>query len=72
MSRFKIPVVYTMLGTVEVEAENLDEAIQKAIEGSLPEDAEYLSDSMTTDENSFPEVLVEDDTWEKFDWDEII
>jgi hypothetical protein len=45
MARYRIPVEWVMVATVEVEAESLDEAIEKVEAGSLPENGEYLSDS---------------------------
>ena len=46
---FKIPVVYSSWGTVEVEADTLEEACEKAMAGSLPKNAEYIDDSFGID-----------------------
>lgn len=46
MKTWKIPVVWTMAGTVEIEAETLAEAVEIAKEeASIPDDKEYLANS---------------------------
>ena len=46
MPKFKIPVSWMMSATVIVEAENLEDAVNKAEDGLLPmEDAEYCDGS---------------------------
>lgn len=46
MKTFKIPVEYTNYGTVEIQAENLEEAIKYALKNvdelPLPDDSEYM------------------------------
>lgn len=49
---YKIPVSWTVTATVEVEAEDLDEAIAVAGDGSLPVDTDYLDDSFKIDVES--------------------
>ena len=47
---YKIPVIYEMAGDYEIEAESLEEAVNVALyEKPLPENAEYLSDSIFVD-----------------------
>lgn len=48
MKTYKIPVVWQMYGYVEVEAESLDEAIQKAQDAPLP-DGSYVEGSFEVD-----------------------
>lgn len=52
--RWKVPVVWSMMGHLEVTAETEEEAIQKAIrmadDSALPEDGYYLEDSFEVDE----------------------
>ena len=46
--KYKIPVWWSMSGTVEIEADSLEEAIDKAetdSDISLPEDSYYIDDS---------------------------
>jgi len=50
--RFKLAVAYQMCGTIVVEAENIDEAIDIAkndLDIGLPEDAEYIDGSWEVD-----------------------
>ena len=42
---FQIPVVWTMSGVMEIEATDLDDAVAKASEAPLPDDASYLEGS---------------------------
>lgn len=46
---YKIPVIYSVWGLVEVEAESLAEAIQTAEGGDLPDKPEYIEDSFEVD-----------------------
>ena len=54
LKRWKVPVVWSMMGHLEVTAETEAEAIQKAIrmadDSSMPEDGCYLEDSFEVDE----------------------
>ena len=43
--KYKIPVSWTMVADMEIEADSLDEAIEKAEEANLPDDAEYCDSS---------------------------
>ena len=45
MPKFTIPVSWTMITDMEIEADSLDEAITKAESQELPEDGEYLDSS---------------------------
>lgn len=52
MKKFKIPVVWSMVGTMIIEAETLEEAELKAYwETPLPEDAAYLENSLELDKD---------------------
>jgi hypothetical protein len=51
MKTYKIAVEWTMIADIEVEANSLDEAIEKVEEmDSLPDNGEYLEDSFQVDE----------------------
>lgn len=49
MKQWKIPVVWTMMGSVEVEAETLAEAIEIARDENIPDNGEYLDGSWEVD-----------------------
>lgn len=56
MKQFRIPVVYSMTGTVIVEAESREQLMQQLHSGTLdtsdlplPTDASYLEDSFEID-----------------------
>lgn len=49
MKNYKIPVVWQSWGIVEVEANSLEEAMDKAREGSLPRNGAYIDDSIEVD-----------------------
>lgn len=53
MKTYRVPVVWTMMGYVTVEAESLSEAQREAMNAPLPEDGSYLEDSFEIDEGSF-------------------
>jgi hypothetical protein len=55
MKTYKIPVVWQMMGTVEVQAESLDDAVGKVLDTSvpLPEDGEYIEGSFEVDESVY-------------------
>lgn len=63
MKSFKIPVIYKVFGTVEVEAETLEDAIQYADKHikdlELPTNGEYIEDSyeICDDDISYIEQL---------------
>ena len=61
MKTYKIPVVWQMIGHVEVQAESLDDAVEKVLDTSvpLPEDGEYIEGSFEVDESVYS---TEDDT----------
>lgn len=56
MENFKISVEYNMYGTVDVEAESLEEALKYAKENiddlPLPDNSEYIDGSYKVDEES--------------------
>jgi uncharacterized protein YqgV (UPF0045/DUF77 family) len=45
MKTYKIPVSWSVMATMEIEADSLAEAIEKADEASLPTDPEYMDGS---------------------------
>ena len=46
---YKIPVVWQSWGLCEVEANSLEEAMDKARAGSLPRNGAYIDDSIEVD-----------------------
>lgn len=54
MRKFKIPVSWEMCGIIEIEADTLKEAIERAKENEdalpLPDDGEYIDASFVIDE----------------------
>jgi hypothetical protein len=52
MKTYKIPVVWQMMGHVEVEAESMTEAINEAMDASLPDNGSYVEGSFEVDESS--------------------
>lgn len=51
---YRIPCVWKVIGTMEVEAESLEEAKRIAIEeAELPEKIDYLEDSFELDEDAY-------------------
>lgn len=53
---FKIPVSYEMYGHVTVEADSLEDAIDKVEEGPLPTDADYVAGSFQVDRDAIDET----------------
>ena len=55
LNMYKVPVVFQMMGYVEVFAESSEAAFKQVSENinsfSLPENAEYLEDSFEVDED---------------------
>lgn len=51
MAKFKIPVTWVMWGSVEVEADSLEEARELALEAELPKDGNYVEYSFQVDED---------------------
>lgn len=49
MKNYKIPVVWQSWGIVEVKANSLEEAMDKARAGSLPRNGAYIDDSFEVD-----------------------
>lgn len=49
---YKIPVVYSSWGVVEVEAIDIEEACELALKGPLPYDSYYLDGSFEIDFDS--------------------
>lgn len=65
MSIFNIPYAYQMYGRIRIEAESLDEALEKAeekindmSEAELAENADYLDDSCEVDSDG---IILDDD-----------
>lgn len=59
MKTFKIPVVWEMCGYVEVTADTLEDAKEKALNAPLPigEDAEYVDGSFEINEGQLEAEL---------------
>ena len=55
----KVPLVWSMYGSVTVEAASIDEAVEIALgqETSLPDNAFYLDDSVECDKEIGAEIL---------------
>ena len=53
---YKIPVIWQVVGLVEIEAESLEKAIQKAQASGtpLPRDGNYIEDSFEVDIEGIP------------------
>lgn len=58
MKKFKLPVYWTMSGTIEVEAETVQEAIDYAYSDKcrLPDECYYLEDSFEVEESEIEVV----------------
>jgi len=52
MKTYKVPVVWQMYGYVEVEAENVDEAVLIAEGAPLPDNGEYVEGSFEVDHDA--------------------
>ena len=61
MKTYKIPVVWQMMGHVEVQADSLIGAINMAYDAPLPEDGSYIEGSFEVDESGIVDV-VEDES----------
>ncbi len=57
MNTYKIPCTWTMYGTYEIEASNIEEAAEKARHLPLPENAEYIEDSFNVDTDLIHELI---------------
>lgn len=49
---YSIPLIWQSWGVVNIEADSLEKAKQKALDGSMPYKSEYIDDSMRVDEDS--------------------
>lgn len=65
MKTYKIPVIWSCYGFVNIQAENLEEAIELAEEAPLP-DGDYIDDSFEIDLEGIP-VHNDKATAEEFD-----
>jgi hypothetical protein len=65
MKEYEIKVYWECCGTVKVEAESLTEAINKAKDGPLPQDQDYVSDSFEIEIDQMVEKYDEDYVEEK-------
>ena len=61
MKIYKIPVVWQMMGHVEVEAENIEDACDLAYESKLPEKGNFLDDSFGLDQIGVEELIEDTD-----------
>ena len=62
MSYFKVPVIWEMMGYLQVEADSPEDAVQKAKEMALTcplPDGEYLNDSFEVDEEGEPLEVID-------------
>lgn len=57
MNTYKIPCTWTMYGTYEIEASDIEEAAEKARHLPLPENAEYIEDSFNVDTDLAHELI---------------
>ena len=57
MNTYKIPCTWTMYGTYEIDASNIEEAAEKARHLPLPENAEYIEDSFNVDTDLVHELI---------------
>tara|TARA_R110000868_G_scaffold60526_3_gene184740 strand:+ start:921 stop:1109 length:189 start_codon:yes stop_codon:yes gene_type:complete len=48
--KYKIPVTWTVCGVMEIEADNLDEAILLADDAPLPTESDYIDGSFEVNE----------------------
>ena len=68
MSKYSIPIVWESYKRIEVEAENLQEGVKKALKQFLSEpDEEYINDSFQIDE-----ILRDECPDEDFDINQIL
>lgn len=49
MKTYKVPVVWQMYGYVEVQADSINEAVNKAYDAPLPDDGSYIEGSFEVD-----------------------
>ena len=49
MKTYRIPVVWSCAGTISVDAESIEDAIEQAEESSLPNNGEYIYGSFEVD-----------------------
>ena len=49
VKKYRIPVIWEVMGYVEVKAVNIDEANELAMEAPLPEDSDYIEGSFNVD-----------------------
>ena len=64
--KYRIPCIFTVSSTVDVEAASYEEACEAARESPLPpkDGWEYLSESFTVDEECEYHVELDDGRWE--------
>ena len=54
MKTYKIPVSWTVMATMEINAETLDDAISQAEDSPLPTETEYLDCTFEIDREIIP------------------
>lgn len=64
MAKFIVPVIFKMYGEFTVEAESQEEAVLIAYGKGLPEEREYVEDSLHVDQDEVREDCSGDDTTE--------
>ena len=57
MNTYKIPCTWTMYGTYEIKASDIEEAVEKARHLPLPENVEYIEDSFNVDTDVIHELI---------------
>ena len=60
VKKYRIPVIWEVMGYVEVKAESIDDAIYMASEEPLPKDSEYIEGSFIVDCESVYEEYPEE------------
>lgn len=61
MKTFKVAVEWTMTKTLNIEAEDLDDAIEQAEDMDVPTDGEYLDESFCANHDLSEELNAEDE-----------
>jgi len=54
MKTYKIPVSWSVMATMEIEADSLEEGIEKADDASLPTDPDYIEGSFEVNREIIP------------------
>ena len=60
-NNYRVAVEWTMVGEIEVEADNIEEAKDKAYDMDLPSDGEYLDGSFSMNDDVTDELNEKED-----------